>query len=462
MNQYLKINWRLPALVVLGLALRIGLAVVLGLDKPPAFGTDQYEYDNYAWNVAQGRGYRGISPDVADTDHLTAYRPPGTSLTWAALYQVFGHRFGAVRLAHCLAGALSIVLVYHIGRRCFGETVGMLAAALLTVYPTALLYSTELLSEPLATFWLLAFILACLWFAERPTWSRGALAGLLLGWCLLSRPNYVLMVPLTIFWAFWQFRGQVRALAMSLAIPAVALLALVPWTVRNYEVFGAFIPFSTMGGSVLLQGNNRVVATDPLYYGYSVWDTEIPEYRKALQSVNDEVGRDRLAKQFAIQWLKENPDRWPYLLQAKFRRAWTPFLQPHSPRLNRIGMLVSWGPVLVLLALSFVPTLIILLRSRHPGWIVHLGILHYGILTLIFFGNSRYRAPVEPLCLILAAQWLVFCTARWIAPGDCDGGPVLAHATVPDTVGAALQATPADAQLPDDLSPARIDQGLRS
>lgn len=91
-----RIWWQLVVLVLLGAGLRVGLAIGLGLDKPPAFGSDQYEYDNYAWNVAQGRGYRGISPDVTDLDHLTAYRPPGTSLTWAALYRIFGHRYGVV------------------------------------------------------------------------------------------------------------------------------------------------------------------------------------------------------------------------------------------------------------------------------------------------------------------------------------------------------------------------------
>src|SRR5437762_3127005 len=90
-----------------GLAIRIVLAIALGLNKAPEPGSDQAEYDQYAWNVAQGRGYRGISPDVPDKDHLTAYRPPGTSLAWAGLYRLFGHRYDIVRLLHCVAGALA-------------------------------------------------------------------------------------------------------------------------------------------------------------------------------------------------------------------------------------------------------------------------------------------------------------------------------------------------------------------
>jgi 4-amino-4-deoxy-L-arabinose transferase-like glycosyltransferase len=395
--------FRLWILIVVGLVARLALALALGIDAAPRFGTDQYEYDNYAWNVAQGRGYRGISPDVSDTDHLTAYRPPGTSLAWAGLYRVFGHRYAVVRIAHCLAGAATIALVYAIGRRLFGERVGFWAAAAYAIYPTALLYSTELMSEPLSTLGFLSFVLACLAFADRPTWGRAAASGLLLGGCLLCRPAFVFMFPLIVIWALQQFRDR-RTLALALAIPVVAATTLMPWIVRNYRIFHAFIPFSTMGGSVLLQGNNCIVATDPLYYGYSVWDTEIPEYRQALRSVDDELRRDRLAGRFAVQWLRDNQDKWTFLLQAKFRRSWTPFLQPHSPRLYRLGTLFSWGPVLVLFALAAPPTLADFLRRGHPGWLIHLGIAVYLFTSLIFFGNSRYRYPIDPLCIILAAR----------------------------------------------------------
>jgi 4-amino-4-deoxy-L-arabinose transferase-like glycosyltransferase len=413
MTHFARTRWLLLLLVCLGFVLRLGLALVLGINDPPEPGSDAQEYDTYAWNVAQGRGYRGMSPDVQDQDHLTAYRPPGPSLVWAGLYGAFGHRYDVVRIAHCLLGAGTILLVYGIGRRCFGDGVGLLAAAIFAAYPISLLYSTQLVSEPLGTMLLLWYVLACLRFAERPEWGRAAQSGILLGLSLLTRASTVFMLPLFVIWVVWQFRGQARILVMSLAIPLVALMVLVPWVARNYAVFGEVIPFSTMGGSVLLQGNNRVVFSEPRYHGYSVWDTEIPEYRDALRAPNNEVERDRVAKALAIRWLKDNPDKWWFLMKAKFIRSWTPILQPHSPRLYRLGMLLAWGPLLVLFAISFFPTLVVLLYERHPGWIIHLTILHFVLNTLVFFGNSRYRYPIEPLCMILAAKTLIYCV-EWL------------------------------------------------
>ena len=279
-----RVRILLAAVLASGLVARVGLAIAQGLAAAPVAGTDQEEYDTYAWNLAQGQGYRGMSPDVADRNHLTAYRPPGPSFLMAAIYMVAGHRYDAVRLVHCLLGVGSIWLVYRIGRKTFHEAVGLLAGGVYAFYPLAILQSTELLSEPLGVFLFLAFIDSVLAFAMSPTWPAAVWAGVILGAGLLTCANLVLMLPVLVVWAVWQFRGCRSALVRATAIMVVALAALIPWTVRNYQVFGEIIPFSTMGGSVLLQGNNSVVVTDPKLFGYSVWDTEIPEYRDALRA----------------------------------------------------------------------------------------------------------------------------------------------------------------------------------
>jgi len=186
-----------------GLLTRLVLAIHGGLNAAPLPSSDSREYDSYAWNLAQGHGYRGISPDVRGADgrlldHPTAYRSPGTSLLWAVLFRVFGHRYDAVRVVHCLLDAANILLIYGIGRSCFGDIAALLAAGLYALWPTALLYSTLLGSEALYAFLFTCFIYGALKFAEHPSWSRAAAAGLLLGCALLTRGNAIMMVALVI------------------------------------------------------------------------------------------------------------------------------------------------------------------------------------------------------------------------------------------------------------------------
>ena len=403
-------RFALIVILLFGLVLRLGLAFVHGLSATPQLNGDEDECDTYAWNLAQGQGYRGMSPDIPDRNHLTAWRPPGASLLMAGIFATVGHRYDAVRIVHCILGTCSIWMTFLIGRRTFNATVGLIGATIYALYPLAVLQSTELLSEPLGVFLFLVFINGVLAFSQRPTWYRALFAGLVLGVGLLTRANYVMMIPLTVVWLVWQYRTNWRVVLKGVAIVAVALAILAPWTIRNYRVFGAFVPFSTGGGSVLLQGNNSVVVSDPKYYGYNVWDTTLPEYREALQTAGNEVERDRRARQFAIQWLKDHPDKWGFLLWHKFLRSWTPLLIDNPSAAQRWIYLLSWGPILVLFILAIGPTAYIGLRYRHSVLFLHLAILHYVVNSLIFFALVRYRAPIDPLCVILASA-----TLTWIA-----------------------------------------------
>src|SRR5258705_372076 len=106
----------LLALIAIGLTARIAVTVHAGLAAPFAPRSDAIEYDSYAWNIVQGRGYSGISPDVKSPtgellEHPTAYRAPLTSVFWAGIYWLFGHRYSPVRLAQCVLDTLTILLL---------------------------------------------------------------------------------------------------------------------------------------------------------------------------------------------------------------------------------------------------------------------------------------------------------------------------------------------------------------
>jgi hypothetical protein len=75
----------LNVLLVVGLLARVALAIHGELRMPG--GADAAEYGSYAWNLAQGHGYCGISPNIRGLDgqpldHPTAYCVPGTSTFW--------------------------------------------------------------------------------------------------------------------------------------------------------------------------------------------------------------------------------------------------------------------------------------------------------------------------------------------------------------------------------------------
>ncbi len=289
-------SWRILILVlVVGLFARIAITTHQGWNSIPRPGSDEGEFDSYAWNMAQGHGFSGISPDVYAPDgsplvHRTAYRSPGTSAYWSVLYRIFGHNYIVIRSSQCILDLATILVLYAIAFKCYGRKVALMTAAIYALWPTALIYASQLASETQYTLLFCGAILLALRFAEGSTWVRALAAGFVLGLAMLTRGNAVLMVGLLMPWSLWQFRKTPRLILRGLAISFVALLMLVPWTIRNYSIFHAVIPFQTEGGDTLLGSHNRVTAYDPEFYGYWIYPLPtLSEYRDQLKAPEQRV-----------------------------------------------------------------------------------------------------------------------------------------------------------------------------
>jgi len=110
----------LIVLLVVGLVARIAITNHAGWSTAPAPGSDSSEFDSYAWNLAQGHGYSGVSPDVKGPDgqpleHLTAYRSPATSVLWAGMFLSFGHSYTVVRISSASSTPLPSCLSSPLG-----------------------------------------------------------------------------------------------------------------------------------------------------------------------------------------------------------------------------------------------------------------------------------------------------------------------------------------------------------
>ncbi len=397
-------------------ALRLGaVAVVTGLHETPKPGSDESEYDAYAWNLIQGKGYVGPSPDVRDgaghlLEHPTAYRPPVAPFFFAAVYAVAGHNYVAAHVANSLVASLTVLLIFLIARRVFGREAAWLAAVAYALYPLAVYYNLTLQSESLAAFLVCLFVWLCLPFKSDRGYLWAAGAGVALGLLLLCKPGFIFLILLLPVWAWGVCRWDRSLWLRATLLPTCAALVILPWAARNYHEFGKVIPFGTGGGSLLLQANNRIVVADPKYRGYAVWDTSLPEYAPALRAANDEVERDAIAKRFAIEWLRENPDKWFYLARGKFWRLWTP--QYFGTRNRELALVATAyvGVILLGFAASVLPVTARLVRQRDPALMVLGPIVATVMMAVVFHGQHRYRFPIDSLCLVIAAGG-----ATWVA-----------------------------------------------
>jgi 4-amino-4-deoxy-L-arabinose transferase-like glycosyltransferase len=201
-------------------------------------------------------GYKDTKPN--------AYMSPGYPLFLAGIYQLSGHVWSGrprliLSLIQLLIATGTLFGVFLIGRRLFGDRVGLISATLFALYPPNIIATNLWLTETLATALIVWFVYVSLVALDEDGWWRWALAGALLGAAALVRPGVlpIALAPLLV----WLLRGERKRVAVA-AVTTAATCALVmaPWAVRNEMVLHKPYPLSSHSGDPMLAG------VDPYYY----------------------------------------------------------------------------------------------------------------------------------------------------------------------------------------------------
>lgn len=418
-----KKAWIIPVLCTAAFCLRLAYAFFSDdINRLPVPGSDQSEYELYAWNMANGRGFSGYSAASTAIEAPTSFRAPLPSIIYSLIYRISGRHPAALRIINIIIDAVNVYLIFLIARALAGWTAGVVSAAAWCLYPMALFLSADILSEAMAILLLCLHLLLLIGFSRHHGFIRLIGSGLLLGLLILTKAEFMIYLPMLIIWLIWRnYPNWGRITGAVCLISGACFITVMPWSIRNYLVHGEVVPVSTGGGETLLQGNNDYVVpgttfSDPSLYGYNCSSWGIPEYREMFKGMN-EVERDRAAQKEAVRWLMQNKHRWPWLIWAKTKRHWTPFMQPHSDAKLRYAMLLSYGPILMLALPAFAGTLVRGLRRKQSVTLLHLLVLFVEAKAVLFFGYSRYRFLADPALIILAAvslAWTLHALYPWL------------------------------------------------
>lgn len=456
--QSTRVQWLLNHKLALVLTVSILMRLVVFFAFPSVFRFEQTgavhgsdAYDNYAQNLLQ-TGIYGRYVGTPD-----ALIPPLYSVALAGVYGLIGRGGLQVALFHTLLDCLSIVCLYHIGKRLMprGEIVGALAGLMYGLYPYLIFQNLTLIDTPLFMLILYAFLLVTVLLRERKTLDRGTwglacLGGLLLGLGMLCRP---ILPPLAMLMALWfLFRLNLKqAILRLLPVALVAVVVLGAWIVRNYSVYHAFVPMTTTSGANFYQGNNP--NTIPYFLaGYDVqWTAPDRDQIKAADPQSREADAERFA--LAMQFLKDNPTKIPQLLWVKFVVYWSVDIAPRKnpingtlPRLDyqgnaipetnaqgnlELGQLPPGDPVgtyseslfdqigrpihivywggLLLLGIVGVGLTWRQWRDVSLLWFVQISMT---MMYVLFHPSTRYRVPTDPLLFLFSAYTLVWLWQR--------------------------------------------------
>jgi 4-amino-4-deoxy-L-arabinose transferase-like glycosyltransferase len=162
---------------------------------------------------------------------------------------------------NCLFSAATCWPIFSIAKRVFSRRIGLASAWLWVFFPYAVLLPLEWTWDQSLSAFLLALIV-CATFRLRESASSLGLTSYGLLWALaaLVNPTLCVLLPFLLIWLIVQ-PPQNRGFSLASAAQVVVffVLALLPWTIRNYYTLdGVFFVKSNFGLEFWL-GNNPAV-----------------------------------------------------------------------------------------------------------------------------------------------------------------------------------------------------------
>lgn len=388
------------ALTLLAFALRMGWLVASGgLYAPPQ--EDEIDYNELAKSLLSGQGYSLEGQPQVN-------RSPGfPALLWL-VYSIFGVQPIAARVVQAALLAGAVPLLYYIGRRGWSPSVGLLTALVFALYPFSIVWSRYLATENLLVV-VYAALAALLVSPSRAGAWRTLAGGVVLGLALLTRPTAILVGLGLVLWLVLVLPRREKLLKAALLL-AGTVLALSPWLVRNFVEYNQFIPLtsgygSSAGGYVFWISNNEYTAQPGERWGRYVPAEMLPDYREYVSLADNPGLLDRKGYEYGLRYLASHPQDVPVLLLGKFLRFWNVF--PGATLTTRAA-----GALTLVLLPFFLAGLWACWRGRYNGGMVLVFITGTMLIGLIFWADTRIRAPADPFIALAASIGAVRLTQR--------------------------------------------------
>ena len=384
-------------ILAVALLLRLAAAVALGDEIRGLSGAnDEITYSTLGARMAEGHGLTfptGWYPWIK-ADAPQAYFSFAMSGALGVLYSIVGDHPLVARLLMALVGTLVVAMTYLLGRRFFDERVALAGAAISAVYAYLIFYSASLVTEMPFTLAVLASIYFAGSVERAPSLKNWMLLGLALVVAVHMRMAIVFFIPLLLAWTLYRSRGA--QLAHALVPLAMIALSIAPATYWNYQTWGKLVPLQTQFGHVFWNGNHPGHEGD--FHPYQVF--EIPSEVLALD--NDALITNRLLE-MGIANVKENPGDFLMLSLTRMRELFVFWPTEGSSTAANMLRVFSFGLVAPLALGGLVLNL---RRWRELVPVILFVLTHVGIHA-VTWTMIRYRMPMEPFLILLAASALV-------------------------------------------------------
>jgi len=437
----------LVAILVVATLLRVVSAFYQGntvTDLPGVY--DQISYHSLAQRVIEGHGFSFATDWWPGTraGEPTAHWSYLYTLYLAAVYTLFGVRPLIPRLIQAIfAGVLHAWLAWRIGRRVFGPTTGLIAAALSAAYIYFFYYAGGLVTETfyiIGILWTLDVALRLAEVSRRAqandnspafSWRLWLELGFALGVTILFRQVFLLFVPFLFVWLWWTRAEQQQVSSIGprllstlrpselkgfIGAVLVVVVMIAPWTVRNYRAFDTFVPLNTNSGYAFFWGNHPIYGTRfvGLLPSAQVYFSLIPEELRHL----NEAQLDKALLKRGIGFVVDDPARFVLLSMSRSREYFKFWPSSSSGLISNIARVGSFGLCLPFMLYGLWVSVSLVRNPERQGQrsaiiLFYLFVIIYTTIHLLSWALIRYRLPVDAVLLLFAALGLEHLARRF-------------------------------------------------
>ncbi len=375
-----------------------------------------YELGRVARAIAAGQGFS--SPlRMVDTGPTVWFTPIYPYLV-AGIFKIWGIFSDQSRIVietlNCAFAALTVIPIYGIAQRAFRTTVAIAAAWAWVFLPTAVMFPiTWVWDTAMAALFLALIFWATLAMREARTIWAWAGYGALWAIGVLINPSLLSVFPFLLGWLIWQTRRDSASwLKFSASTILVFAIGLVPWTVRNYRVFGKFIVLRSNFGLELWLGNNP----------------DVPDtWNQSLHPNDDRKEAEKYKQMGEIAYMAEKQREAFAFMRTHpadtLNHIWRRFVENWMGITDSPADLWAGAPLHVkaFILQNFLLSLFTLLgalfayrgnpRDAFPFVMV---LLFFPLVFYLTHSSLRYRFPMDPIMMVLAVYGVFHPISQWI------------------------------------------------
>lgn len=400
-------TYKKPLLITL-MILIFGLAVYLRLDflisVKHLVSHDTLNYDIMVRQLLEKGiyAYKDFTPNAQVT--------PGYPLFMAAVYTLVDYHkhdpFPYIRYIQLIISLVTLWMIYKVSRKVTGLTASLIVLLVCSIYPPFIWSNGAVLTETLATFFLMLYIYVQLLVFDKKTNISALLGGALMGLLVLTRSEFlILILPIYAFHFFWK-KEKKLTLRLLLFTCIGTGIVLSPWVIRNAVTLHEVVIAST-------QVNPFQAGTYP---DKNYEDGLVDRHGKTQM----EVAKERLRIGFTEHTWQFT--KWYTVGKLKYIYSNMYFGSGHSPLYPVLPS--PLGSVLHLALVYFCPVALVahIRRWRQPVTLLTLILIIMTLTRLAFVPEYRYNYTAMPIIIIMDATTGI-TVLRWVWQKVTKNGP---------------------------------------